>query len=285
MINRQTCNKFFPFRLTELKNVELFLQKMALKGWILKSINTGFSLFHFVKSEPQELYYSIDIFKKSTFMGSEINSDEVLEYIEYYKTDGWNHVCSYQGLMFFYNENDNPAPTYLSDEKLEQLKHLISQQNKQFGILYILLMSMTIYGYVKYGLSLNFVILTACESLIFPLMMSEDFLWYMKQKKNYLTNQSIEYTSNDTFQMKQTLMKLIIPMLYVNSSLLSVTTNENFFHSSTFWFKFSLCLFLLFITQFKHLKKFNDFFYFFAYSSIFSLIFSVVIEFFIKLLF
>lgn len=97
--NKYVLFNFIPY---EYKYLEIYLEKMALKGWKLDKISGNF--FKFLKVEPQKLKYSVTLLEKASSMDEE-NSDTVLEYKEYYEKSGWNFVCENGKTLIFYCEN------------------------------------------------------------------------------------------------------------------------------------------------------------------------------------
>lgn len=61
----------------EYKSLEEYLEKMALKGWILENMMGLF--LKFKRSKPKSLKYSVDIVDSVSFFDGE-NSDSLLEY-------------------------------------------------------------------------------------------------------------------------------------------------------------------------------------------------------------
>jgi len=113
-----------------------YLEKMAKEGWMLEKV-TSTTQFHFVKCDPIDIRFSVDIFSE----GSEFDThtiDSNLEYVEYCKKAGWNFICSAGKLDYFYTEDKN-APEIESDQKikLQAIEKAQRPMKIYFPILYI----------------------------------------------------------------------------------------------------------------------------------------------------
>ncbi|WP_195263468.1 DUF2812 domain-containing protein [Clostridium sp. 1001275B_160808_H3] len=89
---------FLPY---EYKSLEEYLEKMALKGWILEGMN-GFIL-KFRRSKPKSLKYSVDIMDSVSFFDGK-DSDSLIEYREYCKEAGWEFVCGREKIQVYCSE-------------------------------------------------------------------------------------------------------------------------------------------------------------------------------------
>lgn len=65
--------------------------------------------FEFEKCEPIRLKFQVDYFDKATIFDSN-PENRTLDYIEYCKESGWNHIFSSGKMQVFYSELDNPVP-------------------------------------------------------------------------------------------------------------------------------------------------------------------------------
>lgn len=101
---------FLPY---EYKSLEEYLEKMALKGWILENMMGLF--LKFKRSKPKSLKYSVDIVDSVSFFDGE-NSDSLLEYREYCKEAGWEFVCGREKIQVYCSEIDQERIDIHTDE-------------------------------------------------------------------------------------------------------------------------------------------------------------------------
>ena len=120
----------------DLDSAAAYLEQMAREGWMLKDI-TGATRFNFVKAEPRELRFAVEIFSEgSVYDTYTIESNQ--EYIEYCKKAGWNFICSSGKLDYFYTEDKN-APDIESDPamKLKTIEKAQRQTKIIFPLIFI----------------------------------------------------------------------------------------------------------------------------------------------------
>lgn len=101
---------FLPY---EYKSLEEYLEKMALKGWILEDMNE--LIFKFRRSMPENLKYSVDIIDSVSFFDGK-DSENLLEYREYCKKAGWKFVCGRAKIQIYCSEVDQGRIDIHTDE-------------------------------------------------------------------------------------------------------------------------------------------------------------------------
>ncbi|MFZ7132340.1 MAG: DUF2812 domain-containing protein [Eubacteriales bacterium] len=120
MVKKDYIRKIFIFQPYECEAVEEFLTKIAAEGWMLDSIQGRGStpyIFVFHKMQPKKLTFSVDYFQQGTIY-DEQPYIPTMDYIEYCKQEGWNHVCTKGKMQVFCTEIKNPVPIQ-TDEKLK----------------------------------------------------------------------------------------------------------------------------------------------------------------------
>ena len=120
----------------DLDSAAAYLEQMAREGWMLKDI-TGTTRFNFVKTEPRELRFAVEIFSEGSIYDTyTIESNQ--EYIEYCKKAGWNFICSSGKIDYFYTE-DKDAPEIESDPamKLKTIEKAQRQMKIVFPLIFI----------------------------------------------------------------------------------------------------------------------------------------------------
>lgn len=132
---------FFEFLPYEYKALENYLNKMALKGWKLKSIQG--KLLKFVKMEPRKLKYSVDTLDGISFFDGK-DSVTALEYREYCEAAGWNFVCEAEKIQIFYAEEYLQSIAIHTDEE-EKFKN-ISKASLKYIIFALITVSLLLYS-------------------------------------------------------------------------------------------------------------------------------------------
>lgn len=130
--------KFIPY---EYKALEKYLEKMALKGWMLEGM-VGFFL-KFIKVEPKALKYSVDVMDKiPMLLGGD--SKSAVECREYCEAAGWKFICQMEKIQIYCKENEVYNIPIQTDEE-EKYKSIFKASLK-YSILNVLCVSMLLYS-------------------------------------------------------------------------------------------------------------------------------------------
>lgn len=97
--------KYIPFGVYEYEYMEAWLEDLARRGWILKSMYACFATFE--ESEPKKLRYRI--VPNAAFKAED-------EEISFYEENGWHFADCSRGLNVFYCE-DPQIPELFTDTK------------------------------------------------------------------------------------------------------------------------------------------------------------------------
>lgn len=103
----------FSFSPYEYKSLEEYLEKMALKGWVLENMMGLF--LKFKRSEPKNFKYSVDIMDSVSFFDGK-DSESLLEYREYCKEAGWEFICGREKIQVYCSEIDQERIDIHTDE-------------------------------------------------------------------------------------------------------------------------------------------------------------------------
>ena len=147
-VNYRKVNRAVQY--DNLEATARYLEEMAKDGWMLAKVSSA-TQFHFVKSEPKEFRFAVEIFSE----GSEFDThtvDNNLEYVEYCKKAGWNFICSAGKIDYFYTEDKN-APEIESDPKMK-LQAIEKAQRSMKLIFPILFICMGL-GYLAMQFTMN----------------------------------------------------------------------------------------------------------------------------------
>ncbi|NLM06920.1 MAG: DUF2812 domain-containing protein [Tissierellia bacterium] len=130
---------------------ENYLEKMAMKGWMLENI---YGYIHIYKRiEPKKLKFAV----KYLYQGSVyFNNDEeaVLEYREIMEEAGWNHLTDCAEIQVFYSENEDHVP--IDTEPEVEYRSILKTFKKTslpmtlYGIFYSFFIIASRISYMKY---------------------------------------------------------------------------------------------------------------------------------------
>lgn len=173
---------FYPF---EKDDILKFLDDKLKQGWILKEANFNNQSAKFIKKESN-LKYAISI-QKDYGKTYETYDSGVLEFLDTCRLCGWKHICTSNGVFFFYNDTDeNPIPIYDNEieyktiqEKKEEFRNHFSSNKRisfttiistlyiytiinsnvsifDYFIISLFLIDLAIYLYIRYSKNIIF---------------------------------------------------------------------------------------------------------------------------------
>lgn len=222
----RTVKRYLSFNCTECGAVKEYLEKMALNGYILKSIKPHFpaDIFIFEKDAPQEITYAVEVSDNPSNNLSSL-SDTALEFIEYCEAGGWTHICNLGNVFFFKTDNKNITPISTNEDIKYQI---IKKQSLKFILLSLLIFFVTLICSIKnigssFGnaISSSYLVLTLgiyAFAVIFLLIELFRFcFWNCRAKKALKKNKKISYPSLKSFRKSQILnfLFLLISLIVV----------------------------------------------------------------------
>lgn len=187
-ITRMKKNKAIAY--DNLSSTAAYLEKMAREGWMLEQV-LGNSSFTFVKCEPKDLRFAVEVFGESSIFDT-TPTEQNLEYVEFCKKAGWNFICANGKFNFFYTEDKN-APEIETDQEMK-LK-VIAKAMRPMNIIYpIFLLFMSTYFFFMMGvLNLNLTEASVFQfsglplwitvTLLYGINLIRHLLWLGKAKK------------------------------------------------------------------------------------------------------
>lgn len=107
------------YSVVEFQNLERHLEKMATKGWMLKSMGQFFIKYE--KQEPKKVHFSVVFFPKTEVFTPE-PSDDLLMFREFCEKTGWKLAGDIGQMQIFCNEATNPVP--IETEAWIQVKNI-----------------------------------------------------------------------------------------------------------------------------------------------------------------
>lgn len=119
-MKKKLVKKIFMAQQYEGGAIETFLEKMAQQGyWFVKMQGI---FFYFEPCEPRKVRFQVDYFDKASILDTN-PEEETLEYIEYCKECGWEHIYSNGKMQIFRTENQE-APDIHTDDSIK-LKYIM----------------------------------------------------------------------------------------------------------------------------------------------------------------
>ena len=108
---------FWGFLSLDYKAVQMYLEEMASKGWMLEKINRTFAKFKAV--EPKRLKFCVDVYKMGGPLTPE-NTKEAEAYRALCEEAGWQFITSLDYTQFFYTDLEDEITPIQTDDVLEQ---------------------------------------------------------------------------------------------------------------------------------------------------------------------
>jgi hypothetical protein len=210
---------FFPH---ECEAVEEYLEGMAARGWMLKSISGN--IFRFKKIEPRRLKYSVDVLHKiSEFDHKDTNV--ALEYRDYCIAAGWKYVCQRGKIQVFYSEEGaDTVPIHTEgNEKFKSiLKASITSVIAQLIFMFSIMFNIYIQLFedIEAALSNSYTLVFIAVMVIFAIVTSMElidfFFWLVKNIRYLKQNKNIRYSNFKRIRIKN-LVKGLAALLLIFS--------------------------------------------------------------------
>lgn len=238
MIWKDTKIKYFNYFPYDCTAVEEYLDQMAMRGWLLQSINRNF--FKFKKIEPKKIKYSVDTVSKISAFDFK-DSDVAVEYREYCEAAGWTYVCENAKTQIFCTEGENkiiPIHTDAEEKFKEVFKSSLYYVVNQF--LTALLCMFSIYStlfhrYIESLLVSN--ILIILEMLIIVLLIlsiiqiTSFVMWAIKARHQSVKNKFMPYNTYKQLRIRNILTSggiLVYIFTLLRGLIFSTTSNWQF---------------------------------------------------------
>ncbi|MGG7142713.1 DUF2812 domain-containing protein [Clostridium nigeriense] len=229
MIFRDEKWVIFNFLPYEYKSLEEYLEKMAIKGWMLEDIN-GYYL-KFVKRSPKKLKYSVDIMDSISFFDGK-DTDKALEYREYCKEAGWNFVCESDKRQIYCSESDENRIDIHTDE-IEKFNTIAKASLKYICLSLISLICIL---FIKYNITIGsgngefLAKSSSLASLIFVniILLHEIagiitfLIFFIKGKISISKRRKIDYNFKKVVLVKRIILYLIYSILVISFIFLAI---------------------------------------------------------------
>lgn len=260
----EVLRKLFLFDYTECDAIKEYLEDMALKGWVLKDINTFLT---FEKREPQKLTYSVEVFDKASIFDTKLEK-KAEEYVEYCSCAGWELVCNFEKLHIFVSTEENPVPIQ-TDERIKYqtiVKSTLKKNVLNWIVLPAIFAFNLIFGSLRdfeFFITNYISILSAFMFFIFYIKVGSEvikfFIWCIKAKRNLSRGKKLP--SYSTRDLRRITKIKIIPVITSVCFMIFLSVfsfiNKDYFTGLYIWVLI-LVIFLILVISFWIVKrKFN----------------------------
>ncbi len=214
MIMKNIKITYFIYLPYECTAVEEYLELMAEKGWLLKSVKG--SLFKFTKTKPRKIKYSVDVLDKVSIYDHK-DTDIALEYREYCQAAGWTYVCQTGKIQIFYTEEDSKTISIHTDER-EKFKSVFNASlYNVISLFFITIMLIfSIYNDLfrlstEFLLSSNYMIISTLIIFFFIfiniIQLTSFSLWVIKARLKLKENKFMPYNTYKQLSIKNIFIK------------------------------------------------------------------------------
>lgn len=124
MSNKDIITRVKVLPIYELDAIGKYLENMAEQGLFL--VKHSRMYWKFRKAEPRKVHYYVDVFDKATMFDTRPEA-ETIDYIEYCKSCGWEHILTEGKLQFFISYDENPIDIQTDSEQRLNSIHKMSR--------------------------------------------------------------------------------------------------------------------------------------------------------------
>ena len=182
------------FNIYDRERMQKFLERQALKGWILDDFAGNF--WYFRKELPKKRHYSIIYMPKNT-MTEDVFNQRVGEFQDYCSHAGWKCETANDYIRIYYNDLEDPTPIETDPAtQLESMQKVVRLRPKpvfRWWYLIFVITSLLTSSVRRYGMltglffsHMAFTIVLTCIAL-FVISVTEKFsyrLWIKRAKKD-----------------------------------------------------------------------------------------------------
>lgn len=219
MIKMNTKLVLFNSLPYEYKYLEEYLEKMALKGWKLKSMTGGF--LKLKKIEPREIKYSVDIMDKISFLDGK-NSDVALDYREYCSVAGWDFVCERDKIQIYCSESEIESVPIHTDER-EKFNSIFKASLKYIllNLFTVMLLLFSQYNITIGSLEATFLAsnIQLCSIVLVSVFAIHEFIglinfisWIIKGKISLKKEEEVSYEYSTGIKIQRAIRNIMLTM-------------------------------------------------------------------------
>ena len=228
---KETKRTIRYFKFYNRKGMQIYLEEMAEKGWLLIKVTELF--WQFRRIEPTKLHFSVVYFPQASIYDAEV-SEKQQQFHALCAHTGWNLAASGAQLQFFYNETAHPVP--IETDAVLEVENIHKSVKKTFlpgyyGELFLSLLNLVLLSaqglkapisFLSSGGSLLYLL---CWLLVAILSLTEIVgyaRWYKKARKTAETENSFTEPNNHPEHML-----FIIPILLLGIGVFTADKTES----------------------------------------------------------
>ena len=198
--------------ITEYKNFEKYLEKMAMKGLLLSEMRRN--ILTFIKTTPRKLTFNVSLFYHTTpfdYPDTEVDKD----YRELCEESGWKFCASNELYQIFFIEKDKDVIAIHTDshEEYRIIKKTFMKTEFTSIPLAIMLLVMGVinirnfdYEVLLSNLSLFNLVWPAFALIIIVVMYISPVNWLIRNKFNLINGKEFSFTSHNQIRLKNIIL-------------------------------------------------------------------------------
>lgn len=230
MNNKDIISKVKVIPVYELNAIQEYLEAMAEQG--LFFVKHSGMVWKFKKGDPRKVHYYVDVFDKATMFDTRPEA-ETIDYIEYCKSCGWEHILTEGKLQFFISCDENPVDIQTdSEQRLKSIHKMAKSSGIIFPIIFVLMaiemiISTTFFSEKPFALMDRIDVITCVVWLIAGVSniftMLSYLTFYFKNKSRIKANEPMFFNSLKKASSINTIAMCSVLMLLVGVSFMFST--------------------------------------------------------------
>lgn len=187
MRDKNKLVKWYVCSLNDMESIKMYLEEMALKGWMLEKIRLRSLVFR--RYQPQRIRYSVQIFSKTGYNDNGINKKND-EFIKECEGSDWHFVSSFGKIHVFCTTNQDAAEIHIDPETKLKYINLSLIKNSWPSIIFIIIWveNLTLNkGGLRDYTDPMWAIFTCIYTCLIALCLSyfiTHTIWYIKARRN-----------------------------------------------------------------------------------------------------
>lgn len=220
-MSKKTKKVFRMMSIVDYKSLEIYLETMAKKGWMLTEIKRR--TLHFEEIEPQNLKFNVSLFYNTTPFDYP-DEEDTQSYQELCEESGWTFVASNELVQVFYaNDADNPTPIHTdSNEEYRIIRRTFMKTELISICMLLLLIASNSYPFFNFDytyLYSNSRLLALISPLFLVLILIAIYgysvIWLIKNKIALSKGESLEFSTYENIKFRVVLSWILIGVYWI----------------------------------------------------------------------
>ncbi len=217
--------------IVDYKSLEIYLEKMAEKGWLLTKIKR--TTLYFEEIEPQNLKFNVSLFYNTTPFDYP-DEEDAQSYQDLCVESGWTFAASNDLVQVFYaNDADNPTPIHTDRHEEYRIIKRTFMKTELISICMLLLLiasnSLQLFNFNYTYLYSNSMLLAMISPLFLMLILIAIYgysvIWLIKNKIALLKGESLEFSTYKNTKFRVVLSWMLIGAYWI---LIIFVLSDNF---------------------------------------------------------